>query len=100
MRKCNVFLVCMVIAFVGVALMVLHSTVLEASEEVGRDARREWVAKLGLSDLCLFTDARYTRHPVMADVHTPFQDYPLAFEHFPSGSIIGAPPHLRGERSW
>lgn len=100
MRKSTVFLFFMVIALVGASLMVVHSSVLEASEEAGRDARREWVAKLGLSDLCLFTDARYTRHPVMADLHTPFQDYPLAYEHFPSGSILGVPPHLRGERSW
>lgn len=48
----------------------------------------------GLTDLCLFTDARYTRHPSLADRHSPFQDYPLAFEHFPSGSLISPPAHL------
>lgn len=100
MRKCHIFLVCMVLALMGVVMMVVHSAVLEGSEEAGKKARGEWVGKLGLSDLCLFTDARYSRHPVMADLHTPFQDYPFAFEHFPSGSILGVPPHLRGERSW
>ena len=30
-----------------------------------------------------------------ADLHTPFQDHPLAFEHFPSGSLHAPPPHLR-----
>ena len=48
----------------------------------------------GITDLCLFTDARYTRHPSLADRHSPFQDYPLAMEHFPSGSLLLPPAHL------
>jgi hypothetical protein len=52
------------------------------------------VKQLELTDLCLFTDARYTRHPSMADMHSAFQDLPMAFEHFPSGSLIAPPPHL------
>jgi hypothetical protein len=47
-----------------------------------------------LTDLSLFTDARYTRHPSMADLNTAFQDHPLSLEHFPSGSLIIPPPHL------
>ncbi len=47
-----------------------------------------WVA---FTDPCLFTDARYARHPSLADPHSPFQDSPLALEHFPSGSLVGAP---------
>ena len=50
------------------------------------------VAELGLTDLCLFTEARYTRHPSQADLQSAFQDHPLAFEHFPSGSLL-PPPH-------
>jgi hypothetical protein len=53
------------------------------------------VRDLGLTDLALFTEARYTRHLSQADLHTAFQDHPLAFEHFPSGSLYGPPPHLR-----
>jgi hypothetical protein len=49
-------------------------------------------ARLGLSDLALFTEARYTRHPAQADLHSAFQDHPLALEHFPSGSLI-VPKH-------
>jgi hypothetical protein len=52
------------------------------------------VQRLELTDLCLFTDAQYTRHPAVAVLNTPFQDYPLSFEHFPSGSLSGPPPHL------
>lgn len=54
------------------------------------------VAALGLTDLCLSTEARHTRHPSQADWHTPFQSHPLALDHFPSGSVIGPPPALKG----
>ncbi|MEI7818281.1 MAG: hypothetical protein WCI45_13940 [Desulfuromonadales bacterium] len=41
-----------------------------------------------MTDLCLATEARYTRHPAMADRHAPFQEHPMALEHFPTGSLI------------
>jgi hypothetical protein len=50
--------------------------------------------RLGLSDLCLFTEARYTRHLSQADLHSAFQDYPGALEHFPAGSLVGPPAQL------
>jgi len=54
----------------------------------------ELVARLRLTDLCLFTEARYTRHPSQADLHSAFQDHPIGFEHFPSGSILPPPRAL------
>lgn len=51
-------------------------------------------ATLGLTDLALFTEARYTRHPSQADLHSAFQDHPMALDHFPSGSFF-APPDFR-----
>jgi hypothetical protein len=57
-------------------------------------ANRPLARWLGVTDLCLFTEARYTRHPSLADRHSPFQDYPLAMEHFPSGSLVLPPAHL------
>ena len=53
------------------------------------------VAQLRLTDLALFTEARYTRHPSQADLHSAFQDHPLALEHFPTGSLVGPPAGLR-----
>ena len=50
---------------------------------------------LHVTDLCLSTEARYTRNPAMADHHAPFQEHPLALEHFPSGSLILPPAQLR-----
>ncbi len=59
-------------------------------------ATAELVRTLELTDLCLFTEARYTRHPSQADLHTPFQDHPISLEHFPSGSLV-TPPKGRPE---
>lgn len=56
---------------------------------------RDLVARLGITDLALFTEARYTRHPSQADRHAAFQDHPMALEHFPSGSLL--PPPQAGE---
>lgn len=53
------------------------------------------VEQLQLTDLALFTEARYTRHLTQADRHSPFQDHPLGFEHFPSGSLVSPPAALR-----
>ncbi len=52
------------------------------------EAMRVLAGRLGLTDIALFTEARYTRHPSQADLHSAFQDHPVALEHFPSGSLI------------
>ncbi|MEE4241765.1 MAG: hypothetical protein V2I36_09865 [Desulfopila sp.] len=46
------------------------------------------VQELGLSDLALTTEARYTRHPAVSDPVSPFMDHPGDIEHFPSGSFL------------
>ena len=51
-------------------------------------------AGLGLTDLCVATEARYTRHPSVSDPIAPFMDHPGAIEHFPTGSFWG-PPSLK-----
>ncbi len=51
------------------------------------------VQELGLTDPALFTEARYTRHPALADLHSAFQDHPMSFDHFPSASLVAPPRH-------
>ncbi|RMG70480.1 MAG: hypothetical protein D6710_07250 [Nitrospirae bacterium] len=51
-------------------------------------------AQLCLTDLSVWTEARYTRHPSQADWFSPFQDFPCSVEHFPAGSLI-SPPNRR-----
>ena len=55
------------------------------------------VRRLELTDLCLSTEANYTRHLSLADFHTAFQDHPLALEHFPSGAFLGPSAALEKE---
>jgi hypothetical protein len=55
------------------------------------------VKELQLTDLCLFTEARYTRHLSQADLFSAFQDHPMSFEHFPSGSITLPPVRVTAE---
>lgn len=47
------------------------------------------VSSLGLSDLCISTEARYIRHLAISDKTAPFMDHPGGLEHFPSGSFFG-----------
>jgi hypothetical protein len=83
-------------ALVAAALLTLAHSGLRSHDASPRlAASAALVRDLGLTDLALFTEARYTRHLSQADLHTAFQDHPLAFEHFPSGSLYGPPPHLR-----
>jgi hypothetical protein len=69
-----------------------------ARRHAGAEARfaasRALARWVGFTDAALFTDARYTRHPSLADRHSAFQDYPLSLEHFPSGSLVLPPAHL------
>ncbi len=78
------------------SLLVLHAAISRAGGGARLASNRELLRRLKLSDLCLFTEARYTRHPAMADRHAAFQDHPMALEHFPSGSLM-SPPDFRRE---
>lgn len=42
------------------------------------------VSLLGLTDLALSTEARYTRHPAVSDSLVIVMDHPGALDHFPS----------------
>lgn len=59
------------------------------------DAASSLAARLQLTDLALFGEARYTRHPSMADHHAAFQDHPTALEHFPAGALVPPPATWR-----
>jgi len=77
------------------ALSWVDATHRQAASADALAQQRQTVADYGLTDLALFTEARYTRHPSQADRHSPFQDHPLALEHFPSGSLVTPPNHLQ-----
>jgi hypothetical protein len=94
MRKSVVFALFTTVNIVLVSLVAVHARYSQSIAIPGRLERTELARTLQLTDLCLFTEARYTRHPAMADRFAPFQDHPGAMEHFPSGSLV-TPPNMR-----
>ncbi len=94
-RRTRLFGLFMLGLLVLFGLMAAHAAL---SVRGARTVLREealLVRRLELTDLCLSTEANYTRHLSLADFHTAFQDHPLALEHFPSGALLGPSPHLR-----
>lgn len=78
-------------AAAGIFIVAAQSTAAHAPR---LEATRGLVERLGLTDLALFTEARYTRHPSQADLHSALQDHPAGFDHFPSGSLLPPPASL------
>ena len=95
MRKSSLFIAFTAGSVVCLALLFAHGAAERRRQAPVLDEKRILVERLGLTDLCLFTDARYTRNPAMADRSSPFQDNPLSLDYFPSGSVLPPPPHMR-----
>ena len=99
MRKSTLYLSLLSAQAALFVAMLLHARLQEPRAALQRQPSARLVKQLGLTDLCLFTEARYTRHPAMADRHAAFQDHPMGLDHFPSGSLLAPPtfpsPHAR-----
>lgn len=98
MRRCHAFLL---LQFAG---LIMLGVCLAAGERLpwierrqGQERGRALVRELGLTDLCLFTEARYTRHPSQADLHSAFQNHPAALDQFTSGALVQPPTGLWAE---
>jgi len=76
------------------SIVTAGALVTGATQTNDQSGKQHLVKILGITDLSLCSEARYTRHPSQADLFAPFQDFPGAFEHFPTGSII--PPNPIG----
>jgi hypothetical protein len=87
-RKSNIFLWSLAFGVCLFALLFIHALYANRKSAPFVNERIALVERYGLTDLCLFTDARYTRNPAVADTASPFQDHPVSLEHFPSGSIV------------
>lgn len=95
MRKSDLFFIVIVLQTALLILLFSHAAIRENEDMPVIRQKAEMVRRLELTDLCLFTEARYTRHITQADLHTPFQDHPMSLEHFPSGSLVLPPAGLR-----
>lgn len=92
MRK-STYYITGILIFGGVLIFLLsvHPKISAERQRQAMASRIEMVRVLQLTDLCLFTEARYTRHLSQADLYSAFQDHPMSFEHFPSGSLTKPP---------
>ena len=93
LRHSNVFIALLLVLAIFSVAALLHAGRSEENATAGRERTRLLVSQLTLTDLCLTTEAPYTRNPSLADRYAPFQDHPVALEHFPSGTMISPPPH-------
>jgi len=92
MKRASLFLALTAVLLLGLAALLVDGAARSrhfVAVEGPRLARLG--SALGLTDLAIWTEARYARHPSQADRFTAFQDLPGAFDHFPAGSIV-APP--------
>jgi hypothetical protein len=97
MRKSTLFSLYLALLFGLLLLSQLDAAARNRMAKQQIAQMRTQVAAWELTDLALFTEARYTRHLSQADYHTAFQDHPFALEHFPSGSLV-LPPALLDKR--
>ena len=95
MRRSDLFLSALALGGVLMLLSALDAGIRSREAAASVASRAQLVQALGLTDLALFTEARYTRNPSLADLHSPFQDHPMALEHFPTGSLVPPRPPLR-----
>lgn len=98
MRRSLQFLLFTVAALTLFLMLPLHARHAQQRSDGALREQKVQLKNLQLTDLCLSTEARYTRHPALADRHAPFQDHPLALEHFPSGSLIMPATSARDSR--
>jgi hypothetical protein len=94
-RKSTIFLCSMAGLSLLFISMLIHASARRAAEMTSIVKMACAVRENGLTDLCLFTEASYTRNPTQTDLHTPFQENPASLEHFPSGSLLPPPEHLK-----
>jgi hypothetical protein len=96
-RKSDLFLSLVAACCLVLLFFSAHALVRIRNDAAAIGRTRALVEDLELTDLCLFTEARYTRNLSQADLQTPFQDHPMSLEHFPSGSLAMPP---QGERRY
>jgi hypothetical protein len=91
MRKSSLFFLYLIIQTLLLGGLLTHASYEKDVRLSPLQEKVNLVHRLGLTDLCLFTEASYTRHLALADFHTAFQNSPMALEHFPSGSLVTHP---------
>ena len=72
---------------VALVSVMLYASV--TSTASGRFADETSIARgLMLTDICLVTESRHTRHISQPEPIAPFQDLPGFYDHFPSSTFL------------
>jgi len=95
LRKSSLCLCLAGIGLLFLGLMFIHAHVRRQADGPALDRIAGTVKILELTDLALFTEARYTRHLSQTDLFAAFQDHPVALEHFPTGAVVRPPERWR-----
>lgn len=77
--------------FTGVQLLILvilFVTPLKGSRRTNYAQKKQVLQRFSLTDYCLSTESRHTRHINFPEVIAPFQDLPGYHDHFPSSSFF------------
>ncbi len=94
-RKSTYFLTAMTALAILFVVTTIHAWVSRSPQTAALTQAAGMVKEAGLTDLCLFNEASYTRNPSQTDLQTPFQEHPMSLEHFPSGSLMPPPEHRK-----
>ena len=98
MRKSDYLMLALALGGMLCVLTLADARLREGAAQARLQRTAGLVSELELTDLSLFTEARYTRHLSQADRHSALQDHPLAIEHFPTGSLVTPPETLLPRR--
>ncbi len=75
----------------GLEYRHFHKRQLETEQQL--KLRCQFQRAVGLPNLAITNAARYLRHYSIADLTTPFQDYPASLDHFPAGFAFEPPDY-------
>jgi hypothetical protein len=95
MRKSTYCVIVLCINMLLMGLIYAHASLRLRGDASSLARMAGEVGRLELTDLCLFTESRYTRHLSQADLYSAFQDHPVSLEHFPAGSVADPPRRVR-----
>ena len=99
MLKSKLFISFIVVECCLLLVCWLHGGAILLSDRTTHlQSQKQLVRHLGLTDLAIWTEARYTRHPSQTDFFSAFQDFPGSLDHFPAGSIMAPIQITPGER--
>ena len=91
----RIFAITMALEVLVLAFLVTAGYFSADDTQTVRRCNRRLVEVFELTDLAIWTGARYTRHLSQADAFSAFQDSMGALEHFPEGALAPLPAFFR-----